>query len=406
MSRCANSDELVRVLIRHLRQHVDVRRALVFSNHGLSSPKYRLVHRVDDEEKAIDSGITLDDLREGGLVAQILYRGELHYIARFEPDPSDPVFDLLRGCASLLACPLFEEGDVAGTVVLLGASPQQYRDADVCTLAIMTSLLGRAIEAQTLAGRLQTTCRALDTELVAAAAVQRWLLPACLAVTDHADIAASYRAASHCGGDYYDLGELSDGRSGVLIADVTGHGAAAAVIVAVLRTILHELNLSHVTGPAALLDHADHRLCALGLSDHGLFVTAFACALDRATGVMTYSSAGHNPPRLLRVRPRTIESLDGANALPLGVLDQPCKHNEQTIVLAPDDLALLYTDGITETASPDGEFFGTRRLDETLMALPEPVSASSAVQAVANAVQAFAEGKPQADDQTLLAIRR
>jgi sigma-B regulation protein RsbU (phosphoserine phosphatase) len=259
---------------------------------------------------------------------------------------------------------------------------------------------------ETLARQLETTCRALDAELQAAADVQRWLLPPSTPVVANTRIAASYQTARHSGGDYYDLAEMPDGRLGVLIADVCGKGAAAAVLMVVLRTIVHEAVRSRVTGPAELLDYADTRLCSLGLPQRSAFVTAFSCALDPATGTLTYSSAGHNPPRLLRARQRTIAPLDGANTTPLGLLDEPCAHADETVVLQPGDLVQFYTDGITEARSPSGEFFGTDHLDELLRTLPEPVTPASAVEAIARAVGEFTGGGPLEDDQTLLALGR
>jgi phosphoserine phosphatase RsbU/P len=426
MSAAAEPGELVRLFFEHVRRSVHVERALVLSSAGMTAPQYRIVRSVNWDA---DRGSVLAEsaeVREGGLLARLLYTGSLQNIADLqrgqEPLPErpegccaqrfltplqdDPAFDLLQGSRSVLAFPLFEKGAGAGMVVMLGPSPQTCNNTDLCGLAMMGALLDRATQAQTLARQLESTCRKLDAELQAAADVQRWLLPPSMPAVANTSIATSYRTARHSGGDYYDLGELPDGRLGVLIADVSGKGAAAAVLMAVLRTILHELGLSRVTGPAALLDYADTRLCALGLSQRGAFVTAFTCVLDPATGTLTYSSAGHNPPRLLRVRQRTVVPLDGASTTPLGLLDEPCTHTEETVVLMPGDLAVLYTDGLTEARSAEGEFFGDDRLDEILRALPEPATPAAAIEAVARAVGEFAGAGPLSDDQTLLALGR
>ena len=82
-----------------------------------------------------------------------------------------------------------------------------------------------------------------------------------------------------------------------------------------------------------------------------MFVTAFSGVLDTATGAFTYSCAGHNPPRLLRTPGRTVISLLGARTLPLGLFEESSGHTEETVVLVPGDLALFYTDGITEARS-------------------------------------------------------
>jgi sigma-B regulation protein RsbU (phosphoserine phosphatase) len=403
MSQSTDPGELVRLFLDHIRQSVEVRRALVLSSVGLSSPQYRIVHNVNCIESS-NSSATTGELRQGGVLAGILYLGELQNIPNFSPDDCDPAFDLLQGSRSLMALPLFEKGSTVGVVVLLGSSPQAQTPDDLCVLATITSLLGRAIEAQKLANQLEVACRALDSELKAAADVQRWLLPSLPAI--HAPgIAASYRTARYSGGDYYDVGLLPDGRLGILIADVSGKGAAAAVLMAVLRSIVHdEVDRTRTIGPAALLECADRRLCTLGLSRRGAFVTAFCGSLNLVSGELIYSCAGHNPPRLLRLRTRTVTPLDGARTFPLGLVDEPHMHLEETAELMPGDLALLYTDGITEARSPAREFFGVERLDQILCDLPDPITAETAVECIAKAVARFEGGESPADDQTLVAV--
>jgi sigma-B regulation protein RsbU (phosphoserine phosphatase) len=405
MSQSSDPGELVRLFLDHVRQDIDVQRALVLSSAGLSAPQYRLVHNVACNEPT-GSVATLNELHKAGLLAEILYLGEFQTIADFAPNTSDPGFDLLQGSRSLIAFPIFEKGISVGVVVMLGSSPQVHNDSELCALATTSSLLGRAIEAQKLANHLEVVRRALDSELKAAADVQRWLLPS-LPRIDGIDIAASYRTARYSSGDYYDVGRLSDGRLGILIADVSGKGAPAAVLMAVLRSIVHdEVDRARPTGPAALLDYMDARLRAMGLPQRCVFITAFCGTLDVATGALVYSCAGHNPPRVLRTRDQTIVSLDGAKSLPLGLLDEPSMHAEETVLLMPGDIALFYTDGITEARSPTGEFFGEDRLDQILRELPGAVTPDAVVHAVTKETVRFEGDGTLADDQTVLALCR
>lgn len=90
----------------------------------------------------------------------------------------------------------------------------------------------------------------------------------------------------------------------------------------------------------------------------------------------------------------------------MGLVDEPLTHTEETVVLRRGDLALFYTDGITDAKSPGGELFGEERLDDTLCALPKPVTPASAVEAIARAVGEFEGGGQLSDDQTLLALGR
>jgi sigma-B regulation protein RsbU (phosphoserine phosphatase) len=135
-------------------------------------------------------------------------------------------------------------------------------------------------------------------------------------------------------------------------------------------------------------------------------VTAFYAVLDPATRRLTYSRAGHNPPRLVR-RDRVL-SLDGAGALPLGILDGQA-YSQSSVTLESGDLLLLYTDGITEAMAPPGgegarPLFGIDRLDQLLCDCGA-ASAEGCIGRVRTAVTAFCENAPPRDDQTLIAIR-
>ena len=225
MSAAADPDGLLRLFVEHVRRSVHVEHALVLSSAGMTAPQYRIVRSITWNA---DRGTVLAEaaeVREGGLLAKLLYAGRFQNIVDLSPEASDPALDLLRGSRSLIALPLFEKGSRVGMVVVLGSSSQPHNPADLCVLATITSLLGRAIETQKLANQLKVACRALDSELKAAADVQRWLLPS-LPRLDDINIAASYRTARYSSGDYYDVGRLPDGRLGVLIADVSGKGAA------------------------------------------------------------------------------------------------------------------------------------------------------------------------------------
>lgn len=400
---------MLRLMLTHARAAFNVQRAIVLSRDGLEYPRFRVVLYAECDPPFPRAGTAADDAdssRAGGLLADLLYEGRFRRVVPLEFDDAEPSRPFLEGCRSLVAFPLFDHGESVGMVVLLGPSERDCSEPDLCGLAIMGALLQRADRTHALTTELEHTCLALDAELAAAANVQRWLLPPPGPPVVGVRTAALYRTARHAGGDYYDAGQLPDGTFGVLIADVSGHGAAAAVLMAILRTIVHdEVDRSRVVGPAALLDHADDRLCALGLSSRGAFVTAFSASLDTATGRLRYARAGHPPPRLVRARHRTIESLDGANSLPLGVLDSRSARIEETVVLEPGDAAVFYSDGITEAKSREGEFFGTERLDRALRQVTPSATAESMVAAIEQAVRAFSDGDSPRDDQTLLAVQ-
>jgi sigma-B regulation protein RsbU (phosphoserine phosphatase) len=404
MSDASDPHELLRLILGHARRTTHVERAVVLSRAGLEFPQYRVV-------LSAECG-TPDGLREGkelagagGMLADLLYAGDFR-ITTPAPDPSDPAHDLLRGHSTLIAFPLFDRGRSMGMVVLLGSSRSGCSISELCMLAVMSALLQRADRAHALTRELEATCRTLDAELAAAASVQRSLLPRPAPSSANVGVASFYRPAHYAGGDYYDAGTMPDGSLGVLIADVSGHGAAAAVLMAILRTVVHdEVDRVHISSPAALLDHANNHLCAIGLPSPGAFITAFAGTLDTKTGRLTYSCAGHPPPRLLRAADGRVTPVVGAGSIPLGILADRAPRPEVTIKLEPGDLLLFFSDGITEAPSPSGGLFSDTRLDQALLALPRPVSSDTAVQAVMQAVDAFTGPAAPSDDQTLLAVR-
>jgi sigma-B regulation protein RsbU (phosphoserine phosphatase) len=406
ISGASDPDELLRLILGHVRRSVDFDRVLVLSQEGLQFPSFQVVLQAECDDHGFMT--RMDDSKvagAGGLLADLLYAGEFRSIPALFLDATNPSHAPLRGSRSLIAFPLFDRGDSVGMVVLLCPSTHDCNTEELCGLAIVGALLQRAGRVHAIGRKLEATCRALDAELAAAANVQRWLLPPPALPTAGVRVAASYRTAQHAGGDYYDAGELPDGRFGVLIADVSGHDVAAAVLMAILRTTIHdELDQSPVAGPAALLDYADNRLCKLGLPSRGSFVTAFSGALNTSTGKFDYSCAGHPPPRLLRARDRTVAPLDGVSTLPLGVLEDRPQRAEESVLLAAGDLLVFYSDGITEARSPAGEFFDVTALDRVLCELSDPVTPETAVGAIQRAVEKFAGAEAASDDQTLLAL--
>jgi sigma-B regulation protein RsbU (phosphoserine phosphatase) len=175
---------------------------------------------------------------------------------------------------------------------------------------------------------------------------------------------------------------------------------------AITHAIAHAHPGTH-TPPASLLSTLNDRL-ASAYTRNGTFVTAFYAVLDPAARTLTYASAGHNPPRLVRRRESRIVPLNQNATIPLGILpNQP--HAQSTISLEPGDLLLLYTDGITEArgpADPTGgrPLFGTDRLDHLLLTCDAP-TAHDCIHQIRSALTTFTRNAPPTDDQTLVAIR-
>lgn len=241
-------------------------------------------------------------------------------------------------------------------------------------------------------------------ELKMVGEIQRSLLPERLPKIPGFDLASYYHPSTQAGGDYFDIVPLIGDQWGLVMADVAGHGVSAAVIMAVLRSLVHaHLPYTRSIPACAFLEFINSQITNTYVRD-GRFVTQWCAALDPGTRRVTYASAGHNPPRI--VRDGAILELDAVGGMPMGI-DGSASYEEVSVTLEPDDLLVIYTDGIPEaTRHADGskEFFLMERFDEVLVASGQD-SAQECIDRVAAAVNAFSQSTTPADDQTMLVIR-
>lgn len=375
--------------------------SMSLSRRGLEWPRFRITRHTRWPEH-INPWKHPDKLPllSGGLLAELLYGNEPCVLTNVRIAEDDPAWPHLGGMRTLMAMPLFDGGEAVNMVVRFAADPAAFRHAKLPDAMLMANLFGRATNGLITAQRLRETYAELDQELKRIAEIQRALLPRRLPPIPGFDLAAWYQTAARAGGDYYDFFDLGDGRWGMLIADVSGHGTPAAVVMAMLRTMLHAHCVSCVT-PAELLRNANRQLVDHSLRYDGTFVTAFYGVLDPKSGALRYASAGHNPPLLVDARVH-VRELDEAQALPLAI-DESTAFEEGEAALRPGDTLLLYTDGITEAQNAAGEMYGRERL---LSCVREDVpNAQHIIDCVRHKLMAFTGGLPQLDDQTLVAIR-
>jgi len=186
----------------------------------------------------------------------------------------------------------------------------------------------------------------------------------------------------------------------VVIADVTGKGIAAALLMAFSRPLLHAA-IDQTTGPAAALERTNRILVEERRSS--LFITALCARLDLPSGHLAVANAGHEPPLVARADGSPIECLVGAGPLigAFPTLEIP----EVATDLAPGDLVLFYTDGVTDARDASGERFEEQRLFAAVESA-RGGTAQDVVDAVAGAVDRFQRPTEPADDVTIVAIRR
>jgi sigma-B regulation protein RsbU (phosphoserine phosphatase) len=237
----------------------------------------------------------------------------------------------------------------------------------------------------------------MERELELAAAIQRQILPRDLPRVAGVEIAARNVPTRQVGGDYFDLFPLSGGRLGFIVADVSGKGIPAALLVSTVHAAVH-LQIDEAKTVADLMGRIDRHLQKYAATRK--FLTCFFGLLEPDSGLLRYVSAGHNPA-LLRRASGAIEQVK-ATGVPLGMFPN-ASWKEETVVLGPADLLCVYTDGVTEALNAADEEFGLDRLSRLLEA---PAGLDAICGSIFGAVEAFAADVPQYDDQTLMLVRR
>jgi sigma-B regulation protein RsbU (phosphoserine phosphatase) len=251
-----------------------------------------------------------------------------------------------------------------------------------------------------LAKRLQVSNVALDRETRAVGLLQHEMLPLEPPALPGYRWSLHYETSTRSGGDYYDFVALPDGRIGVLIADASGHGAAAAVLMAVTRALFRRA-AAEALPPDRLLARLSRELGKL--LPAGWFVTACYLVLDPARGGIEYSLAGHDPPLVLRrgAPPERLPALGGPLLGPFVHLPYELGRAR----LLPGDALLLHTDGLTEAEDPDGRLLGEEALLETL-STPFRREPEAIRDALLERVRRHRAGRAPGDDLTLLVLER
>ena len=398
MSRQTDPQEMVRTYVKRMQQMMPVDRRISLSRRGLEWPQYKLTRYSGWDD--INPWKETDRLPvlSGGLLGELIYGDTPRIISELHVSPDDPAHEYLEGQRSLQAIPLYDQGTALNMVVLTRAEPDAFSFEDFPERVWMGNLFGRATQNLVLAEQLQAAYAVVDRELQVVAEIQRSLLPAELPDISTMRLAAHYQTSRNAGGDYYDFFPLSNGRWGILIADVSGHGTPAAVVMAITHCIAHMHCCDHGS-PSQFLNHLNHHLASRYTMNSGHFVTAFYGIYEPETRKLTYASAGHNPPRLRHCGESRVVALDRANFLPMGfAADIQYRDAEQQ--LRPGDRLVFYTDGVTEAANSHGELFGTTRLDFVVGDCRDDVH--GALQKLLESVAGFTGGHTASDDRTLI----
>jgi phosphoserine phosphatase RsbU/P len=299
----------------------------------------------------------------------------------------------------LMAVPLSIKNDLFGVMLIEETeNGRRFRSRRIEIINGIAQQAALAIQNDLLQQEMVVRER-LETEVQLARQIQQTFIPQTLPAHPNWQIAARWRTARQVGGDFYDVIELPNHKLGVFIADVADKGMPAALFMALTRTLVRAAVIE-MDSPAEVLRRVNDLL--LPDTQQGMFVTAVYGELDLAEGRFTYVNAGHNPPFWVKAD-GGIEKLT-RTAVALGVVEQ-ATIGERTIPLSQGDTLFLYTDGLTEAFSADGDLFGDNRLMDALRS-SQAGSVEEIILAVEDHLNDFIGVVPLGDDLTMLTIKK
>lgn len=399
ISRIHDPQEMVRAYASRMRGTVSRGHTISLSRRGLTFPTVRVTRSTQWE-------VHPDPWREpeklplirGGLLAELIYADEARIIAPVGVGRSDPAYEMLSHAKSLVAIPHFEDGAGLNMVLLTSVDDGSLDPERLPDLVLQSNLFGRGTKNLVLTRELGEAYEAIDREMRSVQDMQLALLPPGTPVVPGLDLATHYQTSHRAGGDYYDFFELPDGRLGVLVADVSGHGTPAAVMMAIVHAVAH-LTPGEPGAPEKVLEFLNRRLCERYTRVVAQFVTAIYGVYDPSTSTLVYANAGHPEVLVRRAPGRVEEQTHPAAGPPLGVLED-ASYAPHVVKLGAGESFVLYTDGITEAFDGERRMYGKERL-AGVVGRSGP-GASDLVGAIVEDVGQFAGLASRSDDRTLV----
>jgi serine phosphatase RsbU (regulator of sigma subunit) len=328
--------------------------------------------------------------------------------AAFGPDlvvaVEDDAGNLIAGTPSdrpvVASAPFGDATAPLGRVVVKGTDAAGLQVAtEVLAVALGTLAEAAGVDARAVEERTR-----IEAELALGRRLQRSFVPLVAPEVSGWALASHYEAAREVGGDFFDAFAPRDRRRelAIVMADVTGKGIAAALLMAFARPLIHAA-IDHARRPAVALERTNRILVEERRA--ALFITALCCYVDTRSGSLVVANAGHEPPLIIRDGTMSLDEVAVGGPL-LGAFPSIAL-DEARVTLAPGDTLVLYTDGVTDARAADGTRFGDDRFRDVLRdAASAGASARELVDTVVRSVRDFTAGEPAADDLTIVVARR
>ena len=332
--------------------------------------------------------------------------------------------DSLFGGRNLMAGPIQgRDGDVLGVLVVgdkeeRGRRNAEYTFEDETLLDSFAKQAGVAIENAHL-HQEALEARQLQAEMEEARKIQENLIPDTLPDIPGYEVAGHYEPRGPVGGDYFDCIELQASGWGLAIADVSGKGMQAALLMATLRAgLISELSSATVPNENELVD-MKNELIDMAMTLNSLlyvsgteekYATFFYSHLCPDTDTLTSLNGGHNPPLIVKNSGEIVWLGDEVGGLPLGMFPNDmvpliAKYEAEQTILESGDIVIFYTDGVTETVNIDDEFYDEERLEQVAKTCNDS-DASQICERIYKSVMDFQGNADQFDDLTLLVLRK
>ncbi|NOY79155.1 MAG: SpoIIE family protein phosphatase [Calditrichaeota bacterium] len=388
-------NEIIDLIVQKCVKHFQVEQAAVWLlKREAQTPAFQTMVRRADRSR-FEKPYRLDAQLTGWMLK---YRQPL-LINDFSGDPR---FNHTKAADfpvhSVLSVPLMVKGELIGLISLFNKKDGTgFSTGDQRLLSILATESAQVIENSRLHEEAQELQR-LQEELRTAARIQENLLPKQAPEISGYDLAAVNLPARTVSGDYFDFIPLGDSRLAFCLGDVSGKGMPAALLMANLQATLRSQLLMGLS-PADCLRNTNFLLWKNTTSEK--FATLFLGILDFEKHRLTYSNAGHDAP--FWVRGAQIKRLQ-AGGIVAGFMES-ANYEQDAVGFAPEDVLVLYSDGVTETKNGRGEEFGEERLQETIVSLQTGTAAEILEGILAN-VRSFREVQEQSDDVTLVVVKR
>jgi serine phosphatase RsbU (regulator of sigma subunit) len=302
---------------------------------------------------------------------------------------------------SVMCVPLLTPDNKALGIIQLDTSDRrQFNEDDLDVLAAVASQAAISIQnASTLEALLER--ERLNRDLRIAEQVQKRFLPQVVPTVPGYEFFAHYQPTYQVGGDYYDFVPLADGRIAVALGDVAGKGVAAALMMAKFSGDTRSCMLTE-NAPASTAARLNNLLCAAGIEDK--FITLSLCVLEVATGRLTLTSAGHTPVIIRRADGRAEEVGHEISGVPLGIMEDSV-YEQTEVQLDQGDVAVIYSDGVTDARSPAEELYDSQSNHRLLKRVAHTSGGPVAVgRSILQEIREFSAGRSQADDITLVCL--